>query len=52
MVAFVEIVEMNDWTISLIIVSVFILGFWLGVHWILEKEKAKGLNDVEKTRSK
>tara|TARA_R110000824_G_scaffold325776_2_gene512668 strand:- start:210 stop:314 length:105 start_codon:yes stop_codon:yes gene_type:complete len=30
---------MNDWFVSLMIAGFFVLGFWLGALWILEKEK-------------
>ena len=36
---FVRSVELSDWFASLMIVSFFILGFWLGVQHILEKQR-------------
>jgi len=36
-VVFVWSVELSDWLASLLIGSFFILGFWLGVHWIKER---------------
>ena len=30
---------MSDWLASLLIAAFFIMGFWLGVHWIKEKLK-------------
>jgi len=36
---FVRSVDLSDWLASLLIVFMFILGFWLGVQHILEKQR-------------
>jgi len=36
---FAESVEMNDYLTSLLVGTFFIMGFWLGVHWIKERQK-------------
>ena len=28
---------MSDWLASLLIAAFFIMGFWLGVHWVQER---------------
>jgi len=28
---------MSDWLVPLLVASFFVLGFWLGVHWIQER---------------